>query len=152
MLSYADEIALTSMQGLIRFPYGRTVFGFSGEKTKVTVLLTGDDVDGGLAIAGVLVKASRCNGLAYVFNLETPLTDPRQVVGHGFALGEHVSWVMAYSIGDDGTARMIQPYRLDAVAPAVEILEMALASEVESHYLQTAQMWLKNHGHSVLVT
>lgn len=151
MLSYADQIALTSMQGLIKFPYGRTVFGFKSEKIKVTVLLSGDDLDGALAIAGVLVKASRCNGMAYVFNMETGLADPRQVVGHAFALGEHVSWVMAYSIDDDGAAHLVQPYRLDVVAPAVEILELALASEVESHYLLTAQLWLRNKGHQVVL-
>lgn len=151
MLSYTDEIALQSMQGLIRFPYGPTVFGFHGEKIKVTVLLTGEDLDGALAIAGMLVKAARCNGMVYVFNLDTGLSDPRQVVGHAFALGEHVSWIMAYSIDDDGHARMVQPYKLEAVAPAVEIIELALGSEVEAHHLDTAQMWLKRRGHSVLL-
>lgn len=151
MLSYADEIALTSMQGLIRFPYGPTVFGFSGPKIKVTVLLTGDDLDSALHIAGTLIKAARCVGLVYVFNPQTGLSDPRSVVGHAFAMGEHVSWVMAYSIDDDGSARMIQPHRLDVVAPAVEIIELALGSEIESHHLETAQIWLKSRGHSVLL-
>lgn len=151
MIGHLDTQTLLSMQGAVRHPMGPTAFGFDGDRLKVTVVLTGSDLDSSLMIAATLVKAAGCSCMTFVSHLNLGLDQTRQVVGHGFSLTEHVSWLMPFSIPDDGIPVLFKPFRLSMTAPAVEIIELALQGEVESHHLVTTQIWLKDKGHAVLL-
>lgn len=151
MIGHLDTQTLLSMQGAVRHPMGPTAFGFDGDRLKVTVVLNGSDLDNSLMVASTLVKAAGCTCMTYVSHLELGLDYPRQVVGHGFWERERVSWLMPYRIPDDGVPVLFKPLRLSVPQPVVEIIELALAGEVESHHLVTTQIWLKDKGHAVLL-
>lgn len=152
-LDFLDQQTLLSMRGAIQHPMGPTAFGFDGDRLKVTVVLSGSDLDRSLMIAATLVKAAGCSCMTFVSHLELGLSESRQVIGHGFSFDppEHCSWVVAFLIPDNRVPILSQPVRLSAVAPAVEIIELALQGEVESHHLVTTQIWLKDKGHAVLL-